>query len=120
MIASLKTLIILQVVPKAASELLFRLSFAGHWLIFSSVHVVAGFRNNFQNHRRLWNNFLESQATAWKPEQASWRGFLEGFSELVSDFVEATETLFEIFYTKNQPKIVKNHKPEYKKHWFNF
>ncbi len=47
---------------------------------FSSyIHVKAGFRKNFHNHRRLLERLLESQAATWKPEQASWRGLLEGF-----------------------------------------
>jgi len=48
--ASLKQLLILKNAPRAASEFLFRLTSAviGQ---FSPI-VIAGFRNNFQNHRR--------------------------------------------------------------------
>jgi hypothetical protein len=28
-----------------------------------NVHFIAGFRNNFQNHKRLSDQFLESQAS---------------------------------------------------------
>jgi hypothetical protein len=55
---------------------------------------MAGFLNNFQDHRRLTEQLLESQAAIGKPEQAFWRGLLlEGFSQLVSDFVEASKNL---------------------------
>ncbi len=45
-----------------------------HQLIFSSVHSWMTFRTIFQNHRRLSDQLLESQAALGKPEQASWRG----------------------------------------------
>ncbi len=38
------------------------------WSVFSSIHVIVGFRNNFLNHRRLSEQPLESQAATWKPE----------------------------------------------------
>ncbi len=41
--------------------------------------IMAGFRNNFQNHRRLSEQLLESQAAIGKPEQASWRVLLEEY-----------------------------------------
>jgi hypothetical protein len=41
---------------------------------------------------------------------------LEWFSELVSDFVEASRNFVLHLLYKNQPKIVKNHQPEYKKY----
>jgi hypothetical protein len=39
---------------------------------------MVGFRNNFQDHRRLSEQLLESQAAIGKPEQDAWRG-LQGF-----------------------------------------
>jgi hypothetical protein len=41
------------------------------WSIFSSVLVMAGFRNSFQDHRPLSEQLLESQAAIGKPEQTS-------------------------------------------------
>jgi hypothetical protein len=38
-----------------------------HWSIFSSVHGIAGFHNNLQNHRRLSEQFSESQAAFGTP-----------------------------------------------------
>jgi hypothetical protein len=55
LLASLNTLtiiIIQKIVPKASSEFMFRLSFSLSDFI-QCVHVMAGFRNNFQDHRRL-------------------------------------------------------------------
>jgi hypothetical protein len=42
-----------------------------------------------------------------KLEQASQRGLLERYSQLGSDFTEASRTLFWIFFTKIQPYIGK-------------
>jgi len=53
---------------------------------------IAGFRNNFQDHRRVTKQYLETQAALRKPEQALWRGLLEWISQLLSDFIEASET----------------------------
>ncbi len=47
-----------KIVSKGASEFLFLLSFFA-FAIFSSVHVKAGFQNNFQNQRRV------SETTVW-------------------------------------------------------
>ncbi len=54
---------------------------------------MVGFRNNFQDRSRLLKQLLESQAAIGKPERAHWReaGLLEGFSEIVSDFIEASQ-----------------------------
>jgi hypothetical protein len=63
---SLKTLTqILKIVPKAASEFLFRLSFSlagGFSQVYVTVHVIAGFRKDFQVDRRLPEQLLASQA----------------------------------------------------------
>jgi hypothetical protein len=49
---------------------------------------MAGFRKKYQDHRRLSEQLLQSQAIL-KMEQASCK-LLEGFSQLVSDFIEAS------------------------------
>ncbi len=60
--------------------------------------IIDGFRNNF----------LESQAAIWKPEQTYWRGLLEGLLEIVGDFIEASINFIFNFLHKRKPKIVKN------------
>ncbi len=85
-----------------------------HWSIFVNVHVITGFRNYFQNHRLLSEQLLESQAAAWKPEQASYRWLLESLSELVSDFREASRN-FIFKFLKKAAKYCKNHRHRYKK-----
>jgi hypothetical protein len=44
---------------------------------------------NFQGHRRLSEQLLETPAAIRKPKQALWRGLLEGFLQLVNAFIEA-------------------------------
>ncbi len=68
------------------------------------VHVIVGFRNNFQNHCWL-SEQLFSKAATWKLDQASWRGLLEVFSELVSDSKELSRQLYN-FFTKRHPSFV--------------
>ncbi len=51
-------------------------------------------RNNFQDHWRLSEQFFESQDAFWMPQQALWRGFLEGFLKRVKQ----TQTLYFNFY----------------------
>jgi hypothetical protein len=57
---------------------------------------MAGLGNNFQGHRWLLEQLLESLAAIEKPEKGSWRGLHEGFSQLVCDFMEATGSLFNL------------------------
>jgi hypothetical protein len=49
-------------------------AFRSPWLIFFLLLIyctfMAGFRNNFQNHRRNSEQHLETQAAIRKPEQA--------------------------------------------------
>jgi hypothetical protein len=53
------------------------------------------------NHRRLSKQLLESQAAIWKPQQASWRRFLEGFKQLLRDIIEARlNFIYKIFPQK--------------------
>jgi hypothetical protein len=69
---------------------------------FKTIFIITGC---FQN------NFLGSQATTWKREQASRRGLLEYFSELVSDFMEASRNTFLNLHKKgNIVKSISAHK----------
>ncbi len=64
---------------------------------------IAGLReDNFQDHRQLPEQLLESQAANGEPEQVL-KGLLEGFSKLESDFIEASRNLdfFHIQTAKN-------------------
>jgi hypothetical protein len=65
---------------------------------------MAGFQNNFQNHRRLLEQLLKSQAASGNPEQAPFRGLLEGFSQLVSDYIEACRNFILDFLHKKTVK----------------
>jgi hypothetical protein len=56
---------------------------------FLQCTFMVGFRNNFQDYRRLSKQLLASQAAIGEPEQAPRRGLLEGFSQLVNGFKEA-------------------------------
>ncbi len=58
-----------------------------------------------------------SQATSWMLQKACWRGLLEGFSQVVSVFIEASQTLSStcIFSITRQQKKFKNHGRIYKK-----
>jgi hypothetical protein len=58
---------------------------------------MAGFLNNFQAHRRL----------SEKESQYKLPWIQEGFSKLVSDFIEVCRNFFFTFFTKRQLKIVK-------------
>jgi hypothetical protein len=62
---------------------------------------MAGFRNNFQDHGRLLEQLLGSQAAIIKPEQAPRRGLLKELSQLVSDFIEASTNLIFGFSSQN-------------------
>jgi len=108
----MKSLTFLKIVQKAASN--FCSGFPTLSLVdfFQCTFFMAGFRknfrNNFQDHRHLSKQLLESQAAIRKPEQVSWRVLLEWFSQLVSDFIEAAETLFWMFFLqKDRKRIVK-------------
>ncbi len=94
---------LLKTVPKAAS---LRLCYA----LIGWFFPVHGVWNNFQNHRRLSEQLLESHAAIEESEQAHWRGLLEGFSQFVSHFrVEASrkQNFFGgIFFTKRQANIL--------------
>ncbi len=57
-------------------KLLLRFSFA---LIGRFFTVIAGFRNNFQDHRQGSEQLLETQAAIRKPEQISEEGYWKEF-----------------------------------------
>ncbi len=70
-----------------------RIKFLSDFPLLSLVNFVqctfiASFRNNFQDHRRVTEQLLETQAVIRKPEQ----GILELISQLVSDFIEVSRT----------------------------
>ncbi len=54
------------------------------------------------------------------PQQAVWRGLLEGFLQLVSVFIEASQNLIFYFLHNKAAKKFKNYRRMYKKYWFDF
>jgi hypothetical protein len=81
---------------------------------------MSGFWNNFQDHRRLSGQLLVSQAAVGKLEQASWRDLLEGFLQLVSDFIEASRNCIVDVLLKKTAKNCANHQRSFKKYCFDF
>jgi hypothetical protein len=76
LLAILKTLTNSKIVPKAVTN--FCSVFPLHTLVnFYQCTFVAGFRNNFQDHRRVTEQLLEAQAFIKRPEQV-----LEGILKL--------------------------------------
>jgi hypothetical protein len=69
--ASLKTLTNSKSCSESRIKFMFRLSFTliGKFLLVYST-FTDGFRNNFQNHRRVSEQLLKAQAAIRKPEQA--------------------------------------------------
>ncbi len=67
--ASLKTLTNSKSCSKSRIKFLFRLSLLS-LVDFLQCTFMAGFRNNFQEHRRISEQLLELQAALGKPEQA--------------------------------------------------
>ncbi len=61
-------------------------SFAVTGWFFFTAHVIASFRNNFQNHRWLSEQLFESQACYPKARTSFHTGRI---SEIVRDFIEA-------------------------------
>ncbi len=91
---------------------------------FFQCTFMSGFRNNFQNHRRLSEQLLESQAAFGKPEQATYRITGRIFTISSGKCFPRTrkhgETLFWIFFIKGQPKKSENHQRSFKKKCFDF
>jgi hypothetical protein len=74
LLASLKHLVILKIVPKAGSNI------CSGFPLLSQCTFMAGFRNNFQDHRRVSEQLLETQAAIRKPrnklyEEGYWKEF---------------------------------------------
>ncbi len=66
---------------------------------FSNVHVLAGFRNNFQNHRWL------SEQLLWLPESRKKRDYWSNFQN--KWFHRSKQKLYFQFSSKRQPNIVR-------------
>ncbi len=84
LLAFLKTLSNFKDCSERASNFCSGFPLLSCWSIFAGVPVkwwtfMACCRKNFQDHRRLSKQLLESQATFGKPEQAPWRGLLADF-----------------------------------------
>jgi hypothetical protein len=69
-----------------------------HFSIWKSQQLIICLLLKFNiviNDLRLTQQSTESQAVSWMPQQAIWRGLLlEGFSQLVSDFIEASQNIY--------------------------
>ncbi len=83
----------------------FLLSYTGRF--FLKFTFMRGFWNNFQDHKQLSYQLLESHAVFRKKEQAFWRGLLDRFSQLVSDFIEVSRNFIFDFLLKKTAKNVK-------------
>jgi hypothetical protein len=108
MLASLKKhLLILKVVPKAAYN--FRSGFPLLSLVnFFLCTFIAGFRNNFQNDRRVSEHLLKAQAAYPKAGTSSLQRVTgRNISQLVRDFIEANINLILDFLHKKTTEIVK-------------
>ncbi len=64
-----------------------------------------------QNHEleQLSEQLLQTQAAMGKPEQAGGSGLLEGFSQLVSDFIETSRNFILDFLHKKTDKNCESH-----------
>ena len=60
--------------------------------------------------------FTESQAASSMPQQAIWKGLLEGFSQLVSVFTEASQIFSFCFLHNKIAKKFKNYRRIYRKY----
>ncbi len=83
-----------------------------HWLIFSSVNSLWP-SGQFPKHRRLSEQLSESKA-AIESQNSS----LEGFSQLVCDFIEASRNFILHFLHKKTAKNCENHQRSLKKYCF--
>ncbi len=102
-------------------KILFRLSFA---LIgqFFLVYIHSRLSEQFSESQVgfwIWT-VLEAQAAIRKPEQALWRGLLEGISQLVIDFLEASRNFILEFLHKKTTKKFENQERSFKKYCFEF
>ncbi len=99
------------------------------WFHRSKQKLHFGFPSQKDNWK-LWKPFritsefseqlLKAQAAIRKPKQALWRGLLEGISQLVSDFIEASRNFILNFLHKKTTENCENHKRSFKKYCFEF
>ncbi len=115
-----KHLLILKVDPKAASNVSSRFHFALIGQFFSSVHLKPAFGKKISNHRRVSEQLLKAHEAIRKPKQALWSGLLEGISQLVSDFIEASRNCILDLLHKKTTENCENHKRSFKKFCFDF
>jgi hypothetical protein len=119
MIASLKTHTNSKKCSESRIKFLFRPFFA---LVgqLSPASINGRFSEKFSGHRRLSEQVLESYAASRKPEQTPWKGLLEGFLQLVKDFIEASRNLILDFLYKKTAKNCENHQRSFRKVLFGF
>ena len=95
-----------------------RISFALLSLVnFFWCTFIAGFRNNFQNHRRVSEQLLKAQAVIREPEKSSLKRVT---GRKVSNFIEASRNFILDFLYKKTTKNCENHKSSFEKYCFNF
>jgi hypothetical protein len=73
-----------------------------------------------KNHEQLSEQLLQTQAAMGKPEQAGGSGLLEGFSQLVSDFIETSRNFLLDFLHKKTDKNSESHECSFKTHCSDF
>ncbi len=81
---------------------------------------MAGFRNNFHDHRRLLEQLLESQVSVGKLEQAPWRGLLEEFFTISKWLQRGKQKLFYKFSSQNLSQKLWKHSSFLQKYCFDF
>jgi hypothetical protein len=84
------------------------------------VYIHCRISEQYQNHKRLSEQLLESQAAIGKPEQATRRELLEGFSQLVSDFLEVSRNYILENFHKKTAKNSENHQRSFTKYCYCF
>ncbi len=118
MLASLKHLLIQKIVPITAVNFCSELP-SLLWVTFYSVHctLMAGFRNNFQNHHSAFGATFRVTGSYWKAGTGFLKSVTGRILKIISDFVlqKNAETLFWMFFTKRQQKNCENHQRSYKK-----
>jgi hypothetical protein len=70
---------------------------------------MAGFWNNFQDHRQLSKQLLESQAAIGKPETSFLESVTGRISTIVFDFIEPSSNFILDFLHKKTAKNLENH-----------
>ncbi len=99
----MSSLTTLKIVQKATSRFLFR-PFFSYWSTFA-IYIHGQLWENFQEHRRLSEQLLESQEAIGKPKQAPRRGCWKDFTiSKLFHIKKQAETLFLGFYQKKTQK----------------